>query len=413
MDPSMTGHLIRRSLLALSLLLPLSGLIGCQSTMVETAETPVLTDYDRPLPPGQRALRLITDPARLPDLEAAYREHSAIFMQSLERSIGWFDKPSSLEWFPMEGVSHARAKASVIAMREVLASSTSPQDFARRVRSTFDVYESVGYDGSGTVLFTGYYSPEFAGSPTRTARFTAPLYRRPADLATDPRTGAPLGRQRADGTTTSYPSRREIERSGMLAGTEIAWVEDRLAAYLIHVNGSAKLRLPDGSTMHIGYDGKTDRPYRSLGKAIIREGLAPADGMSITAIRRLYRKNPAPIDELMNENESFVFFTEYAGSDWPAGSLGVRVSPECSLATDKTIFPRGGVVLVDTHAPRFTGGLRPYARLMLDQDTGGAIRAPGRADIFMGIGETVGILAGRQHAEGQLYYFFVRDDGAS
>ena len=134
--------------------------------------------------------------------------------------------------------------------------------------------------------------------------------------------------------------------------------------------------------------------------------------MSITAIRRLYRRNPAPIDALMNENESFVFFTEYAGSDWPAGSLGVRVAPECSLATDKTIFPRGGVVLVETHTPSFTDGLRPYTRLMLDQDTGGAIRAPGRADIFMGIGETVGILAGKQHAEGRLFYFFLRHDAS-
>ena len=109
----------------------------------------------------------------------------------------------------------------------------------------FAVYRSVGWDRKGTVLFTGYYSPEFPASQTRTARFSHPLYRRPADLVTDEVTGQPRGRRRPDGTTGPYPTRREIEQSGMLVGTELVWLEDELAAYIVHVNGSARLTLTD------------------------------------------------------------------------------------------------------------------------------------------------------------------------
>jgi membrane-bound lytic murein transglycosylase A len=111
---------------------------------------------------------------------------------------------------------------------------------------------------------------------------------------------------------------------------------------------------------------------------------------------------------MMNRNESYVFFMEYPGDKWPSGSLGVRVTPRASLATDKAIYPRGGVVLVDTKAVTLTRGKSDFLRFLLDQDTGGAIRAPGRADIFMGIGRDAEVLAGGQYAEGKLYYFFLK-----
>ncbi len=132
------------------------------------------------------------------------------------------------------------------------------------------------------------------------------------------------------------------------------------------------------------------------------------DKGSIHEIRRAFRDEPERVKALMYRNRSFVFFTEYKGDDWPSGSLGVKVTPRSSLATDKTIYPRGGVVLVDTESVTLTGGREKLVRFMLDQDTGGAIKAPGRADIFMGIGEAVGILAGSQYAEGRLYYFFLK-----
>lgn len=392
-------------LLAVALLLP-----ACSSSRSLVEPPPAGPNYSRPLPPGRSALRLVVESHRMPDLGAAWAGRDAVLVEQMDRSLAWFEKPSSRDHFPFEGISHDRARASVAAMKDLMATSDSAGGFASAVRDRFDVYESIGCDDAGTVLFTGYYAPEFPASRTPSSRFVAPLYRRPADLVTDTKSGEPLGRKDASGNFVPYWTRAEIEREGLLDGGELIWLEDRLSAYLIHVNGSARLRLEDGTVVHVGYDGKTDRPYSSLGRAMIREGLLPADRTSVPMIRRVWREKPAEVEALMLENDSFVFFAEYEGDKWPAGSLGFRVGAEASLATDKKIYPRGGVVMVDTHLASFSGTPRPFQRLMLDQDTGGAIKAPGRADIFLGVGETAGLLAGQQYAEGKLYYFFLKPE---
>ena len=154
--------------------------------------------------------------------------------------------------------------------------------------------------------------------------------------------------------------------------------------------------------------GPADHPYTGLGKLMVEEGLLDADGLSLAAIRREFRRNPKQVVDLINRNDSYVFFTQYDGGTWPAGSLGVAVTTQRTLATDKRIYPRGGLVLVKTKAVTYGGGQREFLQFMLDQDTGGAIQAPGRADIFMGIGSSAEILAGGQYAEGRLYYFFLK-----
>jgi membrane-bound lytic murein transglycosylase A len=380
---------------------------GCQKKLA--IEEPMAgPDYSRQLRPGESALRLVTDPARMPDLAAAYRNRDVFLLDGIDQSLGWFQKPSSQQFFPFESITHEQAHASLIAFSQMLQSSSNEQAFVTEVQRTFDVYESVGYNGEGTVLFTGYYAPIFPASKTRSAQFQHPLYRRPADLATDPKTGQPLGRKLPNGTTTPYYTRAEIERSNMFAGNELVWLEDALSAYIVQVNGSAKLRLDDGSEMYIGYAGKTDRPYVGLGKSMLDEGLLQPNELSLKAIRKYYKTNPAKVNDLINRNESYVFFTEYGGDKWPAGSLGAKVSTETTLATDKKIYPRGGLVLVDTQAVNFDLGKKKFLRFMLDQDTGGAIQAPGRADIFMGIGSSAEVLAGSQYAEGRLYYLFLK-----
>ena len=399
-----------RSLVALLTLILL--LTGC--TKSQPMETSISLrnepDYTRQLPSGQSALRRIPDPADWPDIESAYRAKDALLVSACDESARWFEAPSSRRSFPLDEITHERAQASVLAMRALLAESSSSTSFRRDLEHMFDVYESVGWNGDGDVLFTGYFAPIFPASRTPSERFGYPLYTRPADLVTDELTGQPYGRQLPDGTVTNYFTRKEIEETNLLEGQELVWLEDALSAYLIHVNGSAKLRMQDGSIMYIGYAGKTDRPYASLGKAMIRARLVNESGMNLAAIRRIYRKNPEAVEQLMYENENFVFFREYDGGVRPAGSLGVRVTSEASLATDKKIYPRGGIVMVDTRAITFASGQRRFQRFMLDQDTGGAIQAPGRADIFMGIGPSAEILAGGQHAEGKLYYFFLKPE---
>ena len=385
-------------------------LIGCATKQVAQIPVEPKPDYARALSDGASALSLITDPTRLPDLAAAYANHDSTLLAAIEQSLAWFAAPSSRQFFPFEQITHEQARASLSALYDLLANSYDEPAFVADLQRMFDVYESVGYNGRGVVLFTGYYAPTFRASRTHTSRFAYPLYKRPPDLVTDPVTGEPLGRRRLDDSIGSYYTRRQIDQSRMFAGKELVWLQDPLSTYIVHVNGSAKLRLTDGSLMYIGYAGKTDRPYTGLGQSMLDEGLLRTEELSLPAVRRVYEQNPKLVTELIYRNENYVFFTEYDGDTWPAGSLGVPVTAQRTLATDKKVYPRGGLVLVDTKAVTFSEGQRDFLQFMLDQDTGGAIQAPGRADIFMGVGASAEILAGGQYAEGRLYYFFLKPE---
>lgn len=376
---------------------------GCRTTEEATP------DYERELRAGEVALRPV-QPGGEPDLEAAWLRRDAGLRDAVAQSLSWFAAPSSQQWWPYEttdrSVSHDDARRSVQRFGELLDECASGEEFRRRVLEEFRIYESVGWNGRGTVLFTGYYAPEFDASPVRTARFTAPLHKRPADLITDPVDGTPIGRRLPGGGIDRYPTRAEIESSGMLDGQELVWVETPLDAYVVQVNGSAKLTMPDGTIEYIGYDGKTDRPYTGLGTTLYDRGLIAKK--DLPAIYDLYRRRPEVVMDAIRENENFVFFRPYGGEDWPSGSLGRKVNGLASLATDKDVYPRGCVTYVDTEGIEVSGSTRPIQRFMLDQDTGGAIRAPGRADIYMGEGDDAETLAGGQYAEGRLYYFFLR-----
>ena len=179
-------------------------------------------DYSRPLPAGRSALVRVRGGEKIPDPGVAFLARDEGLLEAIEMSIRWFEAPSSRRFFPFESIAtHEQAAASLVAFRELLLTSTGPEEFRRKLWDTFAIYRSVGWDGSGTVLYTGYYAPEFPASRTRTGRFTHPLYRRPPDLVTDPVTGQPRGRRLPGGSTGPYPTRREIEESGMLAGTEL------------------------------------------------------------------------------------------------------------------------------------------------------------------------------------------------
>ena len=396
----MIGKTLSRRVIAALLVMASAVLVpGCHQKTVEP-----VADYARPLPPGAKALRLVEGEWRDQIIgETARQMSEPAFVEALGRSADWFRLPSTPQFFPVEGVTHDRARRSVETMLE-LTDLSDPRARADRLAASFDVYESVGYDGSGVVFFTGYYSPQFTASRTRSGVYQFPLYARPADLVTDPATGAVLGQQATSGAMTPYPTRQQIEAGNLLAGQELVYLPSRLDAYTIEVNGSAKLKLTDGSVLYVGYAGTNGREYTSIGRLLVADGVLDANTVTMPAIRQHFQQNPRQLDDYIRQNERFVFFQEYPGSEWPAGSLGFRVTPERSLATDKKIFPRGGVVLASTTLP----GGQPFRQLMLDQDTGGAIRAPGRADIYFGIGPTAERLSGAQAAEGRLFYLFLR-----
>ncbi len=380
---------------------------------------PILEDskptIDRPLPPGSPAL-IRAEPKDMPDWRLMWPADPGV-MDALNESLAYFAKRSSERHFPyalVDGsVSHARQVESLKVLKKIFEVSRTESDFVGWMNGAFDVYKSVGYDYDkgalgGNVFFTAYYTPIFDGSRTRDDVHRYPLYRRPADLVTDEE-GTPKGRVSADGTMTQWPSRIEIEKSGMFAGTEILWLRDPFEVYIVHVQGSARVRLPNGELVHIGYHGKTDRPYRSVGQELIKQGKLKSEELNLARLRRYFRENPADVEKALGVNESYVFFQE--SQPGPFGSIGSKVTPWHTVATDKTIFPRGGVVVVRTDMPSKSGSGRvdPHTGLYFDQDTGGAIRAAGRCDVYVGVGEEAERIAGYTQSTGRLLYLFLKD----
>ncbi len=369
-------------------------------------------DYGRALPPGTPALIPLGKHDKRPALGLQWRQRSEI-LPALDRSIEWTRKDSSKQFFPVEGIDHAAALASLERFRALLIEAQSAKEFQQRFEREFAVYKSAGWNGrGGGVLFTGYYTPILPGAETETTEYAHPLYALPPDLAKGPR-GEILGRRSAEGALEPYPERHAIEAGGLLENKslELVWLKSSLDAFITHVNGSAFIKTDDGELLRFGYAGKNGRPYTSLGKELVKDKRLRADEVSLQAIRDWAVEHPDLIDSYLDRNESYVFFTPIDGN--PHGSLNVPVEAGRSLATDKSLFPRGALVYVDVRLP--TGmppgqgpGTSRYRRLLLDQDTGGAIRTAGRADIYMGIGPEAERVAGRTRSPGQMYYFFLK-----
>jgi len=389
--------------------LGLVALSGCRAAVERSTDRPA-DYYSRPLPPGQLALERV-GVSQYPDFSAGLGNRESL-LRAIDESLAYYAKPSSKRYFPYADITHDRAVASLRALRERIASGVSGSELGAVIRRDFEVHRSVGADGRGTVLFTGYCEPVYEGSRTRTPEFRYPLYRLPGDLVKDEE-GHTLGRRAPDGRFLPYPTREQIDHGGFLEGRglELVWLRHPLDAYVVHVQGSARIRLRDGTEMRVGYAGKNGRPYRSLGQKLVAEGAIAPEYLSLAGIRAYFRKRPETLERHLFHNESYVFFTET--HDGPYGSLNARVTPMRTIATDKSVFPRGAMAFVETTLPSPTGGglaRRPYRGFALDQDTGGAIRSAGRCDLFIGTGPRAERVAGHTKSEGKLYYLFLRGD---
>ncbi len=368
--------------------------------------TETAKDYSRPLPPGALALRKI-DPEDYPDFSRGFYERAGM-SEAIAHSLDYLGKQSSRRYFPYGAISHSRAVATLEAFSELLDAARSPADFDAQIRARFDVYQSVGCDDCGTVYFTGYYTPIFDGRAQRDSVYRYPLYRLPPDLVKDA-DGQILGRRTPDNRLTPYPTRREIEEHQLLQGHEIAWLKDAFEAYIVSVQGSARLRMADGTLWELGYAGSNGREYTSVGNKMVEDGLIGRDQLSLNAMIDYFRAHPDQVQPACWANDRYIFFQETSGG--PFGSIGTPVTEYRTIATDKEVFPRACLAFVDTRLSRLYEGTPqdlPFASFVLDQDTGGAIRAAGRCDVYMGVGDQAGIVAGRTGAEGQLYYIFVK-----
>ena len=431
-DHNMQGRKLLRGISTIALSVTgavgLIGLIGLIGALGCEAPPEKVANFARPLAPGECALRKLAPGEAWPDLSNAWYARDAYLEEALAQDQSWYEKISNAKpssgkpstenrfstMFPFPDVcTLEQASSSVVAFRQLLIESADQAAFSNALAQMFDCWQTKGWDGNGGVLFTGYYAPEFKASLTKAAGFEYPIYTRPKDLETDRISGKALGRRVSESEIVPWPTRSEIQSSGMFQGSELAWFPTALDAYIVQTNGSAKLLLPDGTVMFIGYAGATDGEYVGVGATLVANGKIPAEGLSLSAIRRLSQSDPESVSAAINLNNRFVFFQQYDGGAWPAGSLGVKVTDKVSLATDKSVYPPGGVMFVNTHATSASGKRQQFQRFMLDQDTGGAIRAPGRADIFMGIGPSAEILAGGQYCEGTLYYFFLKPEYVS
>lgn len=297
---------------------------------------------------------------------------------------------------------HQRMIRSLQRFRHLVRHSASSQELHAAVRREFNFYQSVGHDGMGTVSFTGYYEPTYPASAVPTSDYRYPLFRRPPDFGQWPE---------------PHPTRADIEgadgqgwHQGKLQGLELVWLRDRMEAFLIQVQGSAQLRLTNGQIMTVGYAGKTNHPYTSIGQELIKDGKIAREELTLPRLMAYFEAHPEELDNYIPRNKSFVFFANTAGSP-ASGSISVPVTPERSIATDKSLMPPAGLAIIDTALPfksNQTWEQRPVSRFVLDQDTGSAIRGPGRVDIFMGTGDTAKARAGLINTPGQLYYLLLK-----
>ncbi len=285
------------------------------------------------------------------------------------------------------------------------AEAADPGRLVAYVRENFQLCRSVGPRWSGMAFLTGYYEPEVAGSLERDEKYRYPLYTRPPDLV---RIDGREGRLVA-GKLQPYWSRAEIEEGDLLAGHELVYLADPLAAFVLHVQGSGRVRLPDGTRRPIRYGGKNGLEYRAIGRLLVDEGRLRANDADLPGILHYLRANPQEIRRVLHHNESYIFFRwGEVGAPGPLGSFGLPLTAGRSLAMDQRHYPPG--------APAYLAGIKPQAdseggivgwqtfgRFVFNQDSGSAIRGPGRADLFWGGDRYAEIAAGVTRHPAELF----------
>ncbi len=323
---------------------------------------------------------------------------------SFDALPGWKDDDVSAAFAAfVEGCSALRTQArwTDVCTRAGNVADADPDALRTFFETGFVPHRVVGPDPEAPGLLTGYYEPLLQGSRTPDARFRHPIFAAPDDLITVDLSGvAPDTRNirlrgRLQGRKlVPYWSRAEIEEGkARLTGCELVWVEDAVELFFLQVQGSGRVQLPDGGIVRVGYADQNGHPYRSIGRVLVDRGELPLEKASMQGIKAWGQANPTRLAALLAENPSYVFFRELpAGDSGPLGALGVPLTPGRSIAVDPTVVPLGAPVFVSTTWPNSP---RPLDRLVMAQDTGGAIRGAVRADFFWGFGAEAGEQAGR------------------
>ncbi|GJL77059.1 MAG: hypothetical protein NPINA01_00480 [Nitrospinaceae bacterium] len=296
------------------------------------------------------------------------------------------------------------------AFSNLLDQNLSLEEFNRRLRDEFVFYKA-GQRKNKKFLFTGYYTPIIQASPVETDEYIYPIYTLPDATVALNFVGHPA---KPLHDWKNY-TRRQIDHLGVLKNRnlEIAWLKDDLERFFLHIQGSGVLAFPNGTRQGVRFAGANNYGYRGIGKLMVKDGLLTGKGeRSMQGIKHYLRNNPAEIPKYLYQNKRYIFFAY--SDDGPRGSGGGELVGGRSIATDKSIYPAGGLALTLLRKPilneddEIVRWERSF-RFVVDQDTGSDIKGPGRGDLFFGIGERPGVMAGNFKEWGEVYYLLKRN----
>ena len=392
---------VRKVFLVAIVLLTLAGAVGCYPVLKKEAQRPE---------EALRQVRFLSHPFR-DDLD------SESLTLAVRRNLEYLDRlnPGTVFHYGPHDFTIQQVRESQEVFLDLLSKGLDAGQLSREIRKKFRVYRATGRAGDTRVLFTGYYEPMYEGSLAPDETFRYPLYRPPDDLMridlslfSEKFKGENIVARMEGKKILPYYSRYQIEAERVLEGKdlEIAWLKDPLDVAFLHIQGSGRLRLPGGRDLLVHYQASNGRPYRSIGRYMIEKGFLAREEMSMQAIRRYLSDNPQVRDEVLNTTPSYVFFRK--GENGPFGSLGVPLTPGRSVALDFKIFPKGALGFIACQKPLVNDqgdliGWTKFSRFVLNQDSGGAIKGAGRADIFWGSGPYAELAAGHLQHEGDLY----------
>lgn len=406
------------TLLAALLTLPLPA--SAQSPSTGTAAN--LSTTTTTAPAAGPALRLVAE-ADLPRFEESFKARGGL-IKAAKKAIKYLETLPQSRTLRVGGRDYGPAALidSAKAMIAIAQEAKTPDELDQRVRATFDVFQSAGLDGQGRVVFSSYYQPSLRASLKKTAGYPYPIYKRPADMVEvdlasfDKKLAngdsVVLGRVGKDKRVTPYFSRAEIDRRKALAGKglEVAWLKDRFDALDLHIQGSGILKLTSGKEVLAKYAATNSASYNSVGLVLIKAGVFTRDEITHDKLRDYLRKNPDAESWILAQNPRYTFFdlAPLPEDGEPFGAAEQSLVPARAIAIDAAVVPLGALTFFTTTSPLADKegrllGMFPSARFAFGMDTGGAIKGPGRVDIYAGHGLQAAATARGQWADGQLF----------
>ena len=317
---------------------------------------------------------------------------------AIDRSINYYEGSGQKRVYRIADklIGAKQMKDSLIAFRKIINNDASAEDKKNQIRQEFDIYRAAGDDEHGVVLFTGYYEPLLDGSLTQTEKYKYPLYKTPPELAIKAISkNQTKTNQLKNGESVPYYTRREIDVEGVLKGRglELLWVDDPIALFSLHIQGSGKIKLEDGRMLTVSYAQNNGKPFRIINNRTVKNFLKS--------------KQEQELFEILSYNERYIFF-RFVDKD-PVGSLGQPVTQDRTIATDPDYFPQGALAFIRLRKPVFDaeGNIKEriaFSRFVLCQDKGSAIKGPGRVDLFCGFGENAEATAASLKEKGELFF---------